>query len=838
MPISPTSRHRLALAGVLCTLLGACTARAPETAARAEPARFALCDNYCALVDQHGALVTHRLFEGIKPFEGALAVIKHDGNEGAIDRQGRTVLEPIYARVDIKDGGQFLIARQAPAADGGEPTHIVFNAQGDAVVKRAGGPGVGVWQGRPFYWTCPPGSSGPGASDNACGAVFVDARGQPIASFKRFIPANGGVPAQASSDGTHFGLIGDDLKFVSAATYTSMSALAGKLIEVSDGTGVGAIDPHGHVVVPIGRYEDLFMARGDLFLVAFGQGDPKCGHYLRPDGQPVELPAGVCAGLPIQGSAKAGYALISNGRGLGAINAQGEVIIPMDYMALGQINSRLIGFASPGTEPGSARVGVMDLKARVVLKPEYRDAEAGPGNTIAVRTATGWGLVSDEGKPLTAADFTQIQPLGDTLAAAKVAKSAAAPSHYVFLDGAGQPLAITSLHAPEPVWGAAGRAWKIYGPQPGTPYSLVGLIASDGRLLVPVQYSAADFVDLGGDLWGVSTTASNTPDVIAVYGAGARPVEALKPYHDIQPFTDGVTTARTHDDDAVLIDTAGQVLASFNALFPLYGTAADNADPRVEQILNRCFSSDPTVAPKNVSQATKMICAQPKLAALSRATELVYHGALSGNCLPDVFETLRPAYDQALAACTTDGCLEAAMHHFQDAVKATSCAPAHGWKKSDAPVDAATQASIKAFLSRTDKDFAEFTADATAGSAGDASADSDNDTVWFTHVTLGNLPVIYVGISTYAPNEPFWLVTRGPDTTWRLLLSDVSSAGPDPVGGLHDGLPILRVQQKVSAGEQGVTYYEYNGTRYVTRNGCSILFAGDGDDAKPVADCG
>ncbi|OWT60059.1 WG repeat-containing protein [Candidimonas nitroreducens] len=827
-------KGRFGPACLLCVLLIAGMAKAAPAPTAPSPPRYILCDDYCALVNQRGGLVTTRLFQKIHPFEGPVAIFEHDGKRGAIDAQGRVVLAPIYSDLEIVGGGKFLVARRAVPTQNQKPTDSIYTYAGKLILRREGSSGVGVWQGRPYYWICPPGSPEPGASDHRCGAVFVGMHGKPAIRFKRFIPGDGRMPGRASTDGSKFGLIDRRLKFMTAQQYTDVWPLAGHLIAVSTGQGIGVVDAQGQTVIPVGRYEEIFFGSDDLFILAYDKGAPDCGRYLYKNGRPVSVPAGVCAGPAMPQTAQAGYALVTNGRGLGAIDARGRIIVPMKYANLGRINRHYLGF---GSQRNGVRWGVLDRNGRLIFKADYRNARAGPGDTLALQTDSGWGLLAASGKWLAEPRFEQVEVLGDKLAVLKLAQSGNTPGSYLFFDGRGKRLDPTSLYAPAPVKAGDGYTnWKIWHATPRSPHQvLAGLIDADGHTLVPVQYRHADFVYLGDALWGVSTGASNTPDVADVYGPGARRVDALRPFHDIEPFEHGVTTARTKEGDAVLIDKAGKILASFNALFPRYGTRSAKIDPLVEQALDRCFRSDPTVVPGSVDPATRRICGNRELEALSRATELAYYGAQAGHCLPDVFLALRPAYDKALEACATDTCLNKAMHRFRGRIAdaARSCKAGQETKSPDAPVDDRTRAGIEAFLHKADAAFEQDVADAAA-----SRQDEHDDTLLFSRMMLGKDPAVLVYAATYARNEPFWLLRQAPDGRWHLLLSGHSDTGPAAVGGLHNGLPILQIRRNADCcGQEDITYYQYDGKRYRERNSCTLLFDGDGKDAKPLLLC-
>lgn len=787
----------------------------------ADSPRFALCDSYCALVDQNGKLVKHRLFDEIASFSTPLASFQHRGKVGVIDAAGNTVLKAVYESVKITADGRYLIADSTPTSHQGpheRPLVSVFTSTGRKLFEHRGR--VHAWKGHLFYRSCPQGSSSLGSDDNTCGAVFVDDQGRPRVRFKQFYPENNGTPAHASLDGTHYGVLSRQLTFTGATTYTGMRSLGGEIVEVWRGGLHGVIDTHGKVIVPLGRYSDFFYHHDDLFITVYKQGS-NCAHYLKTDGSIVNLPAGACADT-ISATAKVGYALISNGKGVGAINAQGQVIVPMKYAGLGRINAHFIAFGV--RQNGKQRVGVINRHGKVMLKAHYKDAKAGPGNTLALQTSSGWGLATTSGKWLAKPHFVKTQLISPNLIAMKVAGSDKRASHYAFYDSNGRPLDLTSLSSPMQVapYNSHGlQAWKIF------PANTTAVIDARGKRLVAPTKGAMDFIYLGHNLWGVNTEASNIPNVTQVYGAGGKLIKAFSTLQNIHSFRHGVTTARTRNGDAVLINTTGNIVASFDALYPRYGTATDGRDPLVEQTLNRCLRTDPTIVPTHIDPATRRICANTRLEMLSRATELTYYTAQAGDCLPANIEKLRPAYDKTLAACTTGTCMTRAMHAFQVRIAGATkaCPSGADWRSGD--VDGRTRRAVTTFLNKTDVDFVQNT----------QFAHDNNVSLRFEKVLLGTHSGVLIQGYSRAVNGSFWLVMNEPHQGWRLILTGSGSGVPESVDGRHNGLPILKIAGRGSCCGYDITYYDYDGSRYRKRNSCNVVFDTTGKQDTPIALC-
>ena len=884
-----TNRIARGMAATACVLLAGPVAAMAATAAPAPAAtpaasgpRYALCDTYCALVDEHGTLVSRRLYEHVESFDGPVALYTYQGRSGAIDADGHTLVPPVYKTLYVVQDQPFLLAEAdmpagATAASSSAPVkdddgaersnassgsgsgssgsgdsssssddkvvapapprpvaeYVLYDFHGRVVLARNGNM-VGAWQGHPYYHDCPR----PDAPASACSYVFVDGHGKPALRLAYFLPVDDTL-APASLDGKHFGYIGPKLEFAVAPTYTGANPFEGNYARISTAQGGGLIDRRGRVIAPPGRYAGIYPDRDSLLITAFPSGERHCAHYLRDDGSRVPLPAGLCP-YDAGRSRALGYALVTGPQGLGAVDISGHLLIAATHTRLLPLDAGHLAYSDSDSGNTAPRYGVLDTSGKPTLPMQYLDIKAGPAGTFIVRDSSGWGLANPAGKWLVPPQYADVRVLSPQLLSFKVAAHDGHGAIQVLFRPDGTRLPDTSLYEPEGVRELGNRqfAWKIYGPDRQT-----GLIGADGHPIVPLQRFSGDPRPLGDGWWLIHRdTPQGAQD--QVYDAHGARVTELAPYTSISPFVHGAATARTHDGDAVLIDRGGHVLASYAALFPLYTDAA-RGDAVIEQSLDRCYVADPAAEPAPTAAqdaVDRKICADPALRALSRATEKAYYGAQSGPCVPQDFMALRRPYDKELAQCRDSACLEHAMRAFQARMAGTArqCAQSPATLKwLDHPVEPTLRVRLRRLIVQHGKNFV-----ADPGSETDNSPEEnkpEEDGLVFHALSLGGRVAVLAVQQNDAHNAPFWLLLRdrpgkGGPPQWRIVLENYGGylRPLEATDAVHNGLPVLRTQQHVSCCEHQVDYYAYDGRRYAPSLQCTQLYDGD----SPVLLCG
>ena len=319
----------------------------------------------------------------------------------------------------------------------------------------------------------------------------------------------------------------------------------------------------------------------------------------------------------------------------------------------------------------------MDATGRVVLPLQptefqtYSSGCAQPGvlgHVFVGRTSDGYGLIDAQGRWRVPARYREACVVSPSLVAFRTKVAPGVMDIWEFFTPAGVKIDLTSAFQPariDPV-GETKGLFKFTQSVPGSLNTLTGLADDSGKAIIPAEFSNISYA--GDGLWRVErwdTSAGGA--LVGLYDRSGRVVLAPQFRELKTPLVGGVTVATTGTYKAVLIDTQGKTLASFDSLFPEYAEG-DGLDPIVAQTLDRCFNSDPTAEPEDQTSETavgRRICGNAVLRAQSRATEKSYYSAQAKDCLPTVFQDLRPAYDRALEQCADDLCLTRAMQTFQ-----------------------------------------------------------------------------------------------------------------------------------------------------------------------------
>jgi hypothetical protein len=798
-------------------VLAACLWGSPAAARQqdaASPAseRFVLCDAYCAIVDGTGARVVDRVFETLHDFIGPVAVYGYHGKSGAIDRQGRTIVKPVYDRIFVL-GERFLLAENGPAGDGGAVT--LFDERGNPLLHKVGDVRVDVWGGHPFYRAdCP-------ASDE-CPAVFLDDHGRETARFAVVREMDGASLIVASADGTHFGYIDQSLRFVIPPRHLDARPFVQDVALIRTEAGPGLIDRHGRIIVDPGHYESLFVDDRSPWIEAFRPGDHNCSDALRLDGKRVRLARGLCPFAKDDMKAL-GYAFVRDkARRLGIVDARGRTLIRPAYPWLRGLNDRYLIFGNDASQPTA--FGIVDRRGKIVLALQpvrIEDYSAGccsnPGelrDALVGVTPEGTGLLGLDGRWIVPARYKDARVISSDLVALRDTDDV-----YRFFTAAGQPTGLTS--ATEPAWllppPGGVRTFFSFGQRAGGSEAplLKGVADRTGRIILPAEYT--DIENAGTDLWLVKKQQGASVEIGLADHSGK--IVAEPRFSElVPPYRRGAAILRDQDGDAVLVDDSGRTLASFAALFPQLATRGDG-DDTIDLSLDICFDPDPAAEPGERSprrSSAQRICADAALRQQSRATEKNWLAAQAGDCLPDDFLALRPAYDKSLADCANDACFRTAMQAFRQSIaaKARHCtAMPRGFTVLRKPVPAAVRARL---TRRIATDYAD---DFDAGTKAP---------LHFWTARLSGRDAILVSAETGATNGPMWLF-RNDDRSWNMLLYGYAGylRPLEATDGVRNGLPVLRTQQHVSCCEHEVTYYAYNGRTYKPTRVCNQRYDAD-----------
>ena len=114
-------------------------------------------------IDKSEHLIVQPRFDCAYPFRGAAAMVKKDGKFGLVNTEGRTVVPPVYDRIEITEGGRYLLYLNDPkrgmlmglVSDAGEPlVHPKYESvrdlnNGFVIVGRRGKYGLLTTEGRP-----------------------------------------------------------------------------------------------------------------------------------------------------------------------------------------------------------------------------------------------------------------------------------------------------------------------------------------------------------------------------------------------------------------------------------------------------------------------------------------------------------------------------------------------------------------------------------------------------------------------------------------------------------------------------------------------------------------
>lgn len=456
------------LASVLLTMapsVGATQASAIPQPTKPPPifdgtTRHSFChEGRCVVLDGTGRqLAEHWGMQYLRPFKNGVAVFERGENRGAMNSEGRIVLEAHYDSVEVHGNGVIeakVLLRSPPKAY----TRIdFFNARG-RLVRRFEEKGEidllrsASWAGNPAVELC-------NSEKQRCTTRFLDAKGRsgPVFSvFGSFGPlGHEGDVAIASRDGVNFGLVDRSLAGIGLQDYDQMTFNRSGFALATQGGNDTVLDPHGVQVAPMGRYRFKF-GRGEYLLSAVAE-DGACLHFTRT-GQLFPAPTGLCMETDERAEG-VGYVIFGSEDDEYVVGLDGLPRSAQHNADLHPLNRRMVQYR----KPGEAGVRFMMLEDASISSSQYRQlapfqAEAGLDDQLLLAEADeGWGLIDAAGAWLIPPRYRRIQPLGPNLVAA-FERPGYDPGYHI-LDLRGNALADFTPHTPSPALLADGT--RVY----------------------------------------------------------------------------------------------------------------------------------------------------------------------------------------------------------------------------------------------------------------------------------------------------------------------------------------------------------------------------------------
>lgn len=744
---------------------------------------FVLCGVFCTVVDSQGKPVSsERLFKEVVQVRAGLLVHKKNFiSYGAMSLDGEIILKPVYDELRIASNKPYLVGDWNEDVAGFQSYERVLTANGRIVINCLNGR-VGVWHGHPWYRDC--------KNKKQQGYVFTNSQGKPIAQFVDFdIYAD--ELALASKDGKTWGYVGPDLTFRIAPQFLQAEEFypGESFAKVTTAEGVGVIDRQGNDVIEPGSYQDVDLSADALFIQFQRPGDQH-DHLVARDGTPVDLPDGLVPVIDFY-TRRHGYRLVKGPGGVGAVNADGQLIVPAQYAHLNSLTHDYLAFA----KTPYSYYGLMNRHGEVVIEPAYRGFKKGPGDSFWAEMKNGWVLVDAHNGRLGERVFSQVDDLS-------FHNKNEMPLHLVWKNGQ------------------------------------TGAINGKGELVVPLLSGVVNIEGLGHNLWRVKQKTDEGKRT-RVYDASGAVVQALEKFKNIQIFNHGLARASLKmDGTPVVITPDGEVVASYKALFPQYTREARGNRPELSAALDRCYVLDPTIPVKRriqPSQATQTICAHPELRRLSRQVEIHFGQAVFGSYQPRPIMKLHQAYAKQMAACSDVTCLRHTMQGIGRRIEAKreQLVQQHEqrvrWPEKRVPKsDRVAILSVLAEEARSLEVEAQVKLETDEAGA-----------LWLASVKLSGKSAVMVYHNIDSPDHQFWLLAQGKKGEWRMILSDLIGSPRHIVAvGEHNGWPVLRINSRgVNVGI--FEYYRYEQVGYDYRYSCERYryTPNDADGAK-VMFCG
>jgi hypothetical protein len=833
----------------LCALFISFLAYAPSSAlaekSAAHRAAFVICDSYCGIVDVNGKLLSQRVYESAQIIDG-LVLYKRDNNYGVADLAGRTLIEPSigYLSLTEHDG---VITREIPPTDTNDPKGIYttkfFNRQGQLVSQRVmsrtdTGGGASHWLGNTYYTRCVE------TPRRSCKFEFIDPMGGTVLQLTYFNPpAENTSPtfAVACTENERCGFVDEYLKFVIPPVYKFTQNFKGELAQVTTAQGIGIINTKGKWVVPAGLYDSVFFYENELLITAFRPGEHNNAELLYKNGRRFVLPTGFSS-WRLGGAEKNGYFIVRGvNKKLGTVGLHGRVRIQAKYVSLGELSPDYLAF-SDSAESGALH-GLVSASGKEMVAPRFHyianfkpdySSKVFADDLFIVGVSARNGLIDAKGNWRIPAEYRELNVLTPKIIATMVARE------YGFQEKSGKgdfPLFAPdgSRYSIEPI----ELAHLLYDAIPTNvdikkqaPLILVntetgyGLLNEKAQWVLPPEFS--NIISRADGLLSVSRFDKKLN--IHLAGLYQRDGKQILPHlftELAEPFVEGAMLAKDSTGHQALIRKDGQVLASFNSLFP---ELANHSPDPLEQTLDICYIADPTLEPDQQALGSvdqQRICNNPALRKLSRETEIIYQESLAGNCLPPLFMELRPIYERSLEACNNEDCMSKKMQLFQERLKLTkqNCSEfsADSQTKPWPAVPKALQKQLHG----------------SANKALDGLQETDTLELSFQWLLPNNLNYVLVWGNGVNRNTPFIIFKNVGSTKspyWVSLFSDVSNSvqSLSTTSETGEASHWLRVSQNNGPASL-VSFYQYDGKTYQPKLSCEDTITEDG--AEYIAHC-
>jgi hypothetical protein len=635
--IAPSTPLRLAALFALTLSAGCATAPQspitifPETppvpqqpASPPPDARIALCApnyNKCALLDGTGALVVDKAFDTLGAFHGTLASFGENEKYGVIDRAGKIIIPPAHDELLILGEGRYVWAtdRGGSEAQTTDPLQTLYDAQGHEVLHLQGRIKPGFWGGHVYYITCASG-------DDSCVTTFLDDKGQAIAEFARF---HGDIDyaddmqswAIASVDGATFGVVDTALRWTVPPRFKSLARVRDMfhvrptrdqfdgVLQARDESGSSLIDLHGKTLVPAGSY-GRFDYDGGPFIEGM-RTDPEtgrltygCSPYFRRDGSIVALPEGMCA-YYLSGMLRTNATSFRDAAGRhGLLDESGAVLFLPAWELFYPLNTDYLVVREMTHDPDHRyRYGVIDWRGKIILplQPALILEKFGVINGAVLAglfdfdpqvRRMRYGLLGLDGEWKIPPRYFSAEAISPDLLVFE--ERSGGQAAYRFFTPRGQELPLVSDTEPQSFgqWNDTSQHFFIFGrvidATTNPPGRLYGVANGKGQIVIAADYEQDAISTLGRPdgpwLLKQRITGRDRWDgnrVIRLIDSSGHPLGELQadgvdmPFQGHPKFKDGAIVFY-QGADALLVNTLGKVLASFEALFPALTEPADD----------------------------------------------------------------------------------------------------------------------------------------------------------------------------------------------------------------------------------------------------------------------
>ncbi|MFM0078195.1 WG repeat-containing protein [Paraburkholderia sediminicola] len=790
-----------------------------------EQARFAICENYCGLVDGLARPVTQRIFETVEEIGGSVILYGHQGRVGAVDRDGHTLIPATHAILRLfsndtvlaidgdGDAGSWLVNNVSTTwtlySDKGKVLFSRNKMERDprAPISRSDNGLIYIRD------ACDEGQTLCGVSVLTTGSHSIAARFDDMT-----IPPIVGV---IGANGLRYGVIDSNAKFViqpnfkRIQTYDPVNGLA--IVETDKGSAV--VDSSGRILTDAGAYKSLYLpGRNQPFIEAY-RGHNICADVIRKSGSRVPFPTEPC--LSSQNSAeRLGYVEVQERGGLrrsGLASLTGQIRVPAIYRSLTPIDEKFLSFSSADDK----YQGVVTVDGKVVLPARYRLIR-GKTETSSLRgvfiakTDEGFGLIDASGAWHIPPQYTDANILDSKLLWLEVS-----PDNYRLAHPDGTLLPLESADKPSLAdWQNPDSGLfkvSVKDTDTVTQTRRYGLVDNSGRIVIPTIFS--DIRPANDGLWEVRVWNKEANDaLVGLYDSSGNQLVAPRFWSIQLPFVAGAAVATNLAHQTVLIDTHGHELTSFAKLFPEL-VERNNESDAVTRLLDVCYVNDPTAEPqepmtRNVGLVR--LCGNRDLRKRSCEVEFAYYAAQGEDCHPEQILRLRAGYTSSLANATDDTGVGAAIERFENSITQTArfcdkrISPLPQGKQISLQLQRQLIRSIRETDHLTDKD------------------PNNLGTFAFSALQMAGRPAVFV--SYYLDrNESHWLFNRERSGRWRLTFEGEGNLQIVNTSALS--MPIL-VNSQMNSWDGGSTvFYDFDRKGYRAILNCDYLFANEGEKA-------